>query len=118
MSVKRNTTPMLLVKVHMPFEKVRRIEFLFKKRKMDKYPELLRKVYDITTGEIPVKEGEDTGESFTVLCQLTAEETMRLPEGVVYMDTRPVLYDGTIPNTEIVEISVTPTLFGEVNEDD
>ena len=118
MSVKRNTTPMLLVKVHMPFEKVRRIEFLFKKRKMDKFPELLRKVYDADKGEIPIREGEDTEESFTVLCQLTAEETLRFPEGVVYMDTRPVLYDGTIPNTEIVEISVTPTLFGEVNEDD
>lgn len=116
MSLKRNTTPTLPVKVHIPLDGVKRVEFVFKEKKMDKYPELLRKVYDVNNGGIPVKEDEDTSESFTVLCAFTAEETMKLPEGIVFMDTRPVLIDGTIPGTDIVEINVTPTLFGEVYE--
>ena len=118
MSIKRNTTPVLPIKVHMPLESIKRIEFLFKEAPMDKFPELIRKAYDAENGGIPIREEESTGESFTVFCEFTAEETMKLPEGPVYMDTRPVLSDGTIPNTKIVEITVTPTLFSEVYSDD
>lgn len=114
MSVKRNTTPVLPIKVNLPLSDILRIEFLFKEKKMDNFPELVRKVYDLRDGPIPVKEGEDTFESFTVTCEFTAEETLRLPAGTIFMDTRVVLLNGKIPGTEIVEIEVTPTLFKEV----
>lgn len=117
MSVKRNTTPVLPIKVHVPLESIKRIEFLFKEEAIDKIPELVRKIYDIDESGIPVKEGEDTSKSFTVLCELTARETMKFPPGDIYMDTRLVLSNGSIPNTKIVRFNVNQTLFSEVYED-
>ena len=44
---------------------------------------------------------------------LTQEDTRRLPKYKrVYMDTRITFPDGAIPTTNIVDLSVTETLFG------
>lgn len=47
------------------------------------------------------------------LIPLTQEDTWRLPKlNRVYMDTRITFPDGAIPTTNIVDLSVTETLFG------
>ena len=44
---------------------------------------------------------------------LTQKDTRRLPKFKrVYMDTRITFQDGAIPATNIVDLSVTETLFG------
>ena len=112
--MKRNTTPTLPIKINMPFENVTRIEFIFKKNASEYATTLLHKVFE---DEIPVRDG-DTSEGFIVDVRLTAEETMRLTVGEVYMDTRIVLTDNLIPATKIVKIDVKETLFREVYRSD
>ena len=112
--MKRNTTPTLPIKINMPFENVTRIEFIFKKNASEYATTLLHKVFE---DEIPVRDG-DTSKSFTVNLKLNAEETMRLSEGDVYMDTRIVLTGNLIPSTKIVKINVAETLFREVYRSD
>lgn len=109
--MKRNTTPTLKIKINLPFENINSIEFVFKKEKNDYAAVLLHKV--IAVADINIQPG-DTSECFTVLLPLTAEETMKLPAGSVYMDTRLVLSNNVIPETEVVHFNVDETLFSEV----
>ncbi len=109
--MKQNTTPTVYVKIPVPIENVKRIEFMIKKHKDSIYPALLHKVY--AGKDIPYDE-EYTQEGFIVLLPFTAEETMSLPVGEVYMDTLIVMKDGSIPPTDIVKIDVSATLFEEV----
>ena len=74
-------------------------------------------LHKILEEEIPIAEG-DTTESFTVLLSLSASETMKLPVGEVYMDTRIILNNGKIPKTKIVKINVDNTFFKEVYAND
>lgn len=109
--MKQNTTPTVSVSIPVPFSQIKRIEFIFKKHKDSIYPALLHKVYSVN--DIPLAEG-DTTESFVVLLPFTAEETMSLPVGEIYMDTLIVMADGSIPQTNIVKVDVAATLFEEV----
>ena len=112
--MKRNTTPALPIKIHMPFGEVKRLEFIFKAGIGDYYPALVHKTFE-SQEKIPI-EGEevDANESFVVKLKLDAKDTMSLPAGEVYMDTLIVLNDGFIPETKIVTINVEETLFSEV----
>ena len=112
--MKRGTTPTLPIKINMPFNNVIRVEFIFKKDKTEYANTLLHKIFD---NEIPIADG-DTSKSFTVNLKLNAEETMRLIEGEVYMDTRIVLTGNIIPSTKIVKINIAETLFREVYRSD
>lgn len=108
--MKRNTTPTIPIKIHTAFENVKSVEFAFANEDSQYARIFLRKSFE---NEIPVAEG-DTTESFTVLLSLSASETMNLPAGEVYMDTRIVLNNGNIPKTKIVKIDVDNTFFKEV----
>lgn len=114
--MKRNTTPTLPVVIRMPFDEVQALEFMFKKDPYDFAAELLHIKFE-EREKIPLKESTD--ESFTVNLKFEAEDTMKLPAGTVYMDTRIVLTDGIIPETKIVRIDdIQETLFGEVYRSD
>lgn len=111
--MKQNTTPTLPVRIHMPLADVKHIEFIFKEEKSKNYPALLYKKFDKEDFKI---QEEDTSECFLFLLPFTAEETMAMPEGEVYMDTLIELNDGKLPETEIVKLNVNETLFEEVYE--
>lgn len=112
--MKRNTTPTIPIKIHTAFDNVKRVEFIFADKDSQYARIFLHKIFE---NEIPVAEG-DTTESFTVLLSLSASETMKLPAGAVYMDTKIILNNGKIPETEIVKIDVKNTFFKEVYEND
>jgi hypothetical protein len=110
--MKRYTTPILPIKIRMPFEGVQSIEFLFKKDLEDNSPVLLHKKY-ATREEIPVEPSAVTTE-FTVNLALEAEETAKLMPGEVFMDTLIVLTGGYIPTTKIVKLIIDQSLFAGV----
>lgn len=111
--MKRGTTPTLPIKIKMPFSNVQSIEFIFKTDISEYANKLLYKKFE---GNIPVKEQNDN--DFVVELKLTADETMRLSVGDVYMDTRIVLTGDIIPETQITKVNVNDTLFRKVYEDD
>lgn len=121
--MKQNTTPVVPVEILMPFDEVKRIEFIFKRLNTNNYnndlyrsyPALVHKIYE--GNEIPIQEG-DNSKSFVVNVLFSAEETLKIPSGPVYMDTRIVLNDGSIPETEIVKLNMKSSLFEEVYKDD
>lgn len=121
--MKQNTTPVVPVEILMPFDEVKRIEFIFKRLNTNNYnndlyrsyPALVHKIYE--GDEIPIQEG-DNSKSFVVNVLFSAEETLKIPSGPVYMDTRIVLNDGSIPETEIVKLNMKASLFEEVYKDD
>ena len=109
--IKRGTTPTLPITIFMPFENIKHIDFIFKKQISDKFPELLTLSFDFPDDEaLTVKEEG----SFIVNAKFEEEDTRKLTKGIVYMDTRIVLTNNEIPKTEIVEIDIGETLFGEV----
>ena len=120
--MKQNTTPVLPIEILMPFENIQRIEFIFKRLNTNNYnndlyrsyPALIHKIFE--DADIPI--AETTDGSFVVRVPFTTEETLKIPVGPVYMDTRIVLVDGSIPETEIVKINMNATLFEEVYNDD
>lgn len=112
--MKRGTTPTLPIRINMPFDNVQRVEFIFKKVPSEYGKTLLYKIFE---KEIPIREG-DTSKSFIVDVSLTAEETMSLPAGEVYIDTRITLTGNLIPKTNMVKSDVKETLFREVYRSD
>ena len=108
--MKRNTTPTIPIKIHTALDNVKRVEFIFADKNSQYAIIYLHKILE---NEIPVAEG-DTTENFTVLLPFSASETMKLPAGDVYMDTRIILNNGKIPETKIVKINVEETFFKEV----
>ena len=118
-TIKRNTTPTLPIVVEVPFENIRKIEFVFKRKIDPTSPALVKRKYSIDSAEgIPIREGEDNSKEFTVLMKLKAKETAELLAGESYMDTLIVFKDGTIPDTEIIPAKIKETLFMEVYDDD
>lgn len=110
---KRNTTPTLEVIIGLPYEHVKSVEFVFKRTPDPTARALVHKMFEKDEGEgIPVAKGK-TEKEFTVLLKLKAEETMKLCAGDAYMDTRIVLDDGDVPDTEMQQGRVRETLFGE-----
>ena len=109
MTIKRNTTPTIPITIHMPFECIKKIEFKFKDENSEIYPDLLHKSYE--KEKIKIKEKDE--KKFIMLVSFSAAETLKFPEGSVFMDTRIVLEDGSIPETKIVCINVEKTFFGE-----
>jgi hypothetical protein len=107
--MKQGTTPTLPIKIKVPFENVKRVEFIFKKN-ISKNSDIL--LYRVFEGNIPVE--EPTAEDhFIVKLALSDKETMRLSVGDIYMDTRVTMLDGNIPETKIVKINISETLFEE-----
>lgn len=111
--MKRGTTPTLPIKINMPFSNIKSIEFIFCTDKTEYSNTLLYKAFE---GNIPIKEQNDN--DFVVGLSLTAEETMRLSAGDVYMDTRIVLTGNLIPETSIEKVNISNTLFRQVYKSD
>lgn len=109
-TIKRNTTPTIPITIKLPFEKVKGLEFMFKREIDDNAKVLVHKVYE---AENLTLEDNDSTDSFIVLLSLSAEETLSLPPGEVYLDTRVILIGDIIPQTTIVTLNVAETLFGE-----
>lgn len=109
--IKRGTTPTLPITIFMPYENIKHIDFIFKRQLDDKYPKMLELSFDFPDDENVIDKQAD---SFIVNAKLKEEETRKLIEGTVYMDTRIVLTNNEIPKTEIVEVDVGETLFSEV----
>ena len=109
-TIKRNTKPTIPITIKLPFEKVKGLEFMFKREIDDNAKVLVHKVYE---AENIIREPSDSTDSFTVLLSLTAEETLALPPGETYLDTRVILIGDIIPATTIVALNVAETLFGE-----
>lgn len=121
--MKQNTTPVLPIEVLAPYENIKRVEFIFKRLNTNNYNNDIYKTYPALIHKI--FEGEELsgmvvpGErSFIVRVPFTAEETLKMPVGPIYMDTRIVFNNGNIPATEIVKLNMSATLFEEVYEND
>ena len=109
--IKRGTTPTLPITIFMPFENIKQIDFIFKKQKIESYPELLKLSFEFPDDNDLVDKEEN---SFVVNAKFEEEDTRKLSKGTVYMDTRIVLTNNEIPPTEIVELDISETLFREV----
>lgn len=117
--IKRNTTPTLPVVIETYLRDVKKLEFIFKRTSDPLAKTLVYKKHIVgEEGPIRIKEDQEDAKEFTVLMNLTADETMKLLAGEAYMDTRIVFKDGTVPQTDIVPVRIKETLFGEVYTDD
>jgi len=105
--MKRGTTPTLKISIEkINIEDVKTIEFIFKSRKQEASETIILKKYP-----------DDASYADNVfLLKFTDAETRLFASGsTVFMDTRIVCKNGTIPETDIAEIPVKPTLFEEVS---
>ena len=109
--MKRGTTPTLPIEIEADISNLKLIEFVFKREPCPDLPAIVEKRYDSSNWII--QDGA-TPESFTIEVRFTAEETMKFPSGIVYMDTRLVLLNDDISATTIAPIDVANTLFSEV----
>ena len=104
--VKRGTTPTLPIRINIPFENIKHIDFIFKRQKSENYPKLLEIGFDFPETIVEVD-----GDSFIINAELSKEETRKLIQGKVFMDTQIIFNNGKIPPTEIVELNIGETLF-------
>ena len=99
------TTPVLEVTFDIPPETVATIEFLFKQTNDEKAPAVLLKSYP---NDVKCVDG-------VYRVPFTAEDTARFEGGKhFYMDTRITDQTGKIPETPIVSLYMSKTLFSEV----
>ncbi len=105
LNVKRGTTPTLEIKFNnVDFADVKSIDFVFKHQKSESGRVIVEKKYPV----------DGTCKDGVVKLRFTESETRKFTSGsVVYMDTRIILSDGSIPETSIAEFNVNPTLFEE-----
>lgn len=110
-SIKRGTTPTLLISVDgIAPENVEKIEFIFKNSCVEYARELFRKAF-------PGDDVDYDVESKCYRVSLTDAETRNFAAGkTMYMDTRITLIGGKIPATDIVHFEVSDTLFQDVTE--
>lgn len=102
--MKRRTTPVLEVTFDIPNETIAKIEFLFKQEREETAPALLLKTYP---NEVNFVDG-------VYLVPMTAEETALFKGGSqFYMDTRITDQTGKVPETPIVALFMSKTLFSE-----
>ena len=108
---KRGTTPMLAISLDGLDKEVAKVEFVFKQKIKDSAEELVLKTYAGAANDSVVVEDGVYYLNFT-----DAESRRFKPDASYFMDTRITYVDGSIPQTEIVELYSLPTLFEEVAE--
>ena len=108
---KRGTTPMLKVNFNGLAEDktVMMAEFIFKQKLKEDDEALVVKVYSGSAMDEVILEDGVYYIAFT-----EAETRQFKPNQSYFMDTRITYNDGSIPNTNIVELFSLPTLFEEV----
>lgn len=109
--MKRNTTPTLCVSINVDKDSIKEIEFIFKAQNNERSDKLISKKF--TSETMKTSNGISSGEVFFYI-DFTAKETMKLPEGTIYMDTRILTNQDKILETEIVSFDMHKTLFSEV----
>lgn len=104
--MKRRTTPVIQIAHNLDLAAVSKVQFLFKQHASEAADALLLKTYG---------DGGDVAEENGVFSiGLTVEETALFEENEnFYIDPRVTLIDGTIPNTRILTMQATATLWGE-----
>ena len=103
--MKRGTTPTLKVKLIPLPEHIATVEFLFKQEPTETAPELLKKTYP--SDDVTLVDG-------VYHLTFTAGETRRFQgDSRFYLDVRPRLLSGAIPETETVTLTMKSTLFEE-----
>lgn len=107
-TIKRNTTPTLEVNIEFDIDKIQCLEFVFKQYPDEDSEELVIKKY--TKEDLKTKV-DDTVEGFVALVDLTREDTLKLPVGEVFMDTRIITVDDKTPRTDIIKGRVYGSLF-------
>lgn len=107
--IKMNTTPTLPIRIRTNYKEIKKIEFKFANSDNEYARVFLHKVIE---GSLPIAEGA-TDDDFVILLELTANETLRLPVGDVYIDTRIERIDGKVPPTKMVKIENINSLFKE-----
>lgn len=103
--IQRGTTPVIPVRLRNLDEgkEIASVEFVFKNRESENAPAVVYKKYP---GGGVVRDGE------YFMVSLTAAETrMFVAKARLYMGTRIVYADGSIPRTTTVQIEVDETLF-------
>ena len=104
--MKHGTTPTLAVKLGLTPEEVQTVSFAFRSSACESIPNVVEKKWPEDEG---VAYDEETARW---LITLTAEETWRFEAGFpAYMDVRPVLLNGCVPETAIVKLSPTVLSF-------
>ena len=111
--MKRNTTSTLCISINVDKDRIKEIEFIFKSKNSERSSELLSKKFNPET--MKTSTGMLPGEVLFFV-DFSTDETMLLPEGTIYMDTRIVTTDNKILETEIVSFDMGKTLFSEVYE--
>lgn len=104
--MKRGTTPTLQIEHDLDMSTVSKVEFLFKQNKLESGNAVLIKTYpdDVT---------ENDGK-FNI--PFTGEETRLFASNRnFYCDPKITLSNGMIPATEILELSCSPTLWGDAD---
>lgn len=112
--MKRNTTPTLCISINVDKASIKTIEFIFKSQSNEKSTALITKSY--TQETMKSSSGVSPGEVLFFI-DFTPAETMLLPEGTIYMDTRIVTTENKILETEIANFNMSKTLFSEVYEE-
>lgn len=105
--MKRGTTPTLQIEHDLDMSTVSKVEFLFKQNKLELGDPILIKTYpdDVT---------ENNG-IFNI--PFTEKETrLFISNKNFYCDPKITLNNNKIPATEILELSCSPTLWGEVDD--
>lgn len=105
--MKRFTTPNIPIRFNINHSDIEHIDFLFKLDKDMNSQTLFTRKYPDDVGY------DEELNLYTI--ELTADESGRLPEGIIYMDTRVVMNDGKIPATSIAELRVSATLFNSAD---
>lgn len=107
--MKQGTQFVLPVEIGMDLDDVSRIEFVFKQKSCKGFPAIKSNVWP---DDCTRQEGQNI-----ILIPWTREETYKFLGGeALYMDTRITLRDSTDqPQTEILTLKMSPTLFQEVD---
>lgn len=102
--MKRRTTPHLPVKLNIDRDLIDSIDFIFKLENSESAVAKLEKSFP--------EDVEYDADTQLFIISLTQDETVLFPENKeFYMDTRILLTNGEIPETNIVSLWMKPTLF-------
>lgn len=101
--MKRRTTPTVRVNIDIDVSEVAKIDFLFKQDFDENCEASVKKTY-------PTEVTIDENGLFCV--ELSADETAKFKgRSWLYLDVRPVLKNGKVPATNIVQLNMNPTLY-------
>ena len=110
--IKRNTTPVLTIRVDgVNYNDLTKVVFAFKSCLHKNAPLLLKKTITKNTGSFT---DYDSGSGFTILLGLTAEETFKFEPGDLFCDVYPMVRSSVINTGRPIRYEVIDTTLDEV----